>query len=58
VEHASGLEDGETLMILEAPPNISFASVPIPPSSARPQPAGRRYTKEDLQVGCLNTKDP
>jgi len=56
VAHVSALEDGETLMILEAPPNISIASVPISPSSARPKPGGRRYTKEDLQVGCLNTK--
>ena len=54
--HVSALEDGETLMILEAPPNISIASVPVSSSSARPKPAGRRYTKEDLQVGCLNTK--
>lgn len=49
VAHVSALEDGETLMILEAPPNISIASVPVSPSSARPKPAGRRYTKEDLQ---------
>jgi hypothetical protein len=56
VAHVSALEDGETLMILEAPPNISIASVPVSPSSARPKPGGRRYTKEDLQVGCLSTK--
>lgn len=53
--HVSALEDGETLMILEAPPNISIASVPVSPSPARPKPAGRQYTKEDLQVGCLDT---
>lgn len=45
--HVSTLEDGETLMVLEAPPNISIASVPVTP--ARPKPAGRQYTKEDLK---------
>jgi hypothetical protein len=56
VAHVSALEDGETLMILEAPPNISIASVPVSPSRPRTKPAGRRYTKEDLQVGCFNTE--
>ncbi|PNF19033.1 hypothetical protein B7P43_G11713 [Cryptotermes secundus] len=47
VAHVSTLEDGETLMVLEAPPNISIASVPATP--ARPKPAARQYTKEDLK---------
>jgi hypothetical protein len=50
----STLEDGETLMVLEAPPNISIASVPV--TTARPKPAGRQYTKEDLKVSSLITK--
>lgn len=54
VAHVSASEDGETLMILEAPPNISIASVPVVP--ARPKPIGRQYTKEDLQVSSLNTQ--
>jgi hypothetical protein len=41
-------------MVLEAPPNISIASVPVTP--ARPKPAGRQYTKEDLKVSFLNTE--
>ncbi|KDR20673.1 protein bric-a-brac 1-like [Zootermopsis nevadensis] len=47
VTHMSASEDGETLMILEAPPNISIASVPSLP--ARHKPIGRQYSNEDLQ---------
>jgi hypothetical protein len=54
VAHVSALEDGETLMVLEAPPNVSIASVPGTP--ARPKPAGRQYTKEDLKVSSLDTE--
>jgi hypothetical protein len=50
----SALEDGETLMVLEAPPNVSIASVPG--TLARPKPAGRQYTKEDLKVSSSNTE--
>ncbi|XP_069692655.1 broad-complex core protein isoforms 1/2/3/4/5-like isoform X2 [Periplaneta americana] len=47
VAHVSASEDGERLMILEAPSNISITSVSSAP--VRQKPAGRQYTKEDLK---------